>query len=265
MLAGELDIAQLLPLGLKVWEEFLCGDRVEMLSVEHVGARQLLDLYFEQLPPFSENKKSEFPDAISLLALEQWQKADGGELYLIGDDPDIKAWCESHPRMHHVPHLKEFVDLYNRTEQQLSGLAVSLFEREEDWIVSVIQDAFVECTFSYAGDWEADVENIAIASTLIDDIFVIEVDETHFVLTLNMEIKFSADISGASHGLVVEANIAKVSDLFRCKIVRRLKRNIVSVRASQGEGGNTAASPGRRAIRRLIAFTETLCRLRRKT
>jgi hypothetical protein len=33
-----------------------------------------------------------------LLALEQGQKADAGELYLIRDDPDIKAWCESHPR-----------------------------------------------------------------------------------------------------------------------------------------------------------------------
>jgi hypothetical protein len=140
VLASQLDLAQLLPLGLQVWEDFLGGGRVEMVSVEQVGARQLLDLYFEQLPPFSEKKKSEFPDAISLLALEQWQKADGGELYLIGDDPDIKAWCESYPSMHHVPHLKEFVDLYNRAEQQLSGVAVSLFEREEDWIVSVIRD-----------------------------------------------------------------------------------------------------------------------------
>jgi hypothetical protein len=199
VLASELELAQLLPLGLKVWDDFLSGGRVEMVSVEQVGARQLMDLYFEQLPPFSEKKKSEFPDAISLLALEQWQRADGGELYLIGDDPDIKAWCESHPRMHHVPHLKEFVDLYNRAEQQLSGLAISLFEREEDWIVSVIRDAFVECTFSYAGDWDADVENVAIASTLIDNISVIEVDETRFVLTLDMEIRFSADISGASH------------------------------------------------------------------
>jgi hypothetical protein len=198
-LFGELDLAELLPLGLRVWEDFVASAKVETVSVEGVDAHQLLELYFQQLPPFSDKKKSEFPDAISLLALERWQAAGGGEVYVVGGDPDIKAWCASHPRMHHVAHLKDFLDLHNRAEERLSQVAISIFEREEEAVLSAIQDAFVECNFLFAPDWEAFVENVSVASSRVDDVSVIEVNEKRFVLTLGIDIRFWADISGTRY------------------------------------------------------------------
>jgi hypothetical protein len=60
----------------------------------------------------------------------------------------------------------------------------------------VIQDAFVECSFLYAPDWEAHVENVSVVSSRVDDLSVIEVDENKFVLTLSI---FWADVSGTHY------------------------------------------------------------------
>ena len=66
-------------------------------------------------------------------------------------------------------------------------------------IDSVLQETFLECSFVYADNWEAGVENVEITSTRIDDVNVIEVDEHRFILSLDMEISFTADISGPDY------------------------------------------------------------------
>jgi hypothetical protein len=90
-----VDHARLLALGQAVWDGFVKDAKVEVVSAATVHGANLLDLYFARQPPFSDKKKSEFPDAISLLSLEQWCRSKNSPLYLVGNDPDIKAWCES--------------------------------------------------------------------------------------------------------------------------------------------------------------------------
>jgi hypothetical protein len=194
-----IEQSKFLEIGMQVWERFLADAKVEVVSASKVSAGDLLKSYFARKPPFSSEKKTEFPDAISLLSLEEWCQDKGSQLYLISDDPDLKAWCAERAGMHHVESLKTFLDLYNRAEEKLTQLALSLFEREERFFVSGIEESFSECTFVYDGDWDADVENVKITSTRVDGIDVIEVDEQHFILALEMEIRFEADISGTDY------------------------------------------------------------------
>jgi len=192
--------SHLFQLGMEVWEKFVTDAKVEVVGASAIRGTDLLDLYFAYSPPFSAAKKSEFPDAISLLSLEKWRLEKGSELYLISTDPDVKAWCEGHPGMHHIETLKEFLDLYNRAEDQLTQLALGIYEREEETITSALQESFLECTFVYANNWDADVENVAIISTRVDDVGLIEVDERRFILALVMEITFRAEVSGPDLG-----------------------------------------------------------------
>jgi hypothetical protein len=158
-----------------------------------------LQLYFSQQAPFSGKKKSEFPDAISLLSLAHWCQVNSAQLYVVGDDPDLRAWCSEHAEMYHIEDLGGFLDLYNRAEEKLSELALAIFERDEEWIVSAVEETFLECTFTYAENWDADVENVRVTATQIDGVDVIEVDEHRFVLALDMLIQFRADVSGADY------------------------------------------------------------------
>jgi len=47
--------------------------------------------------------------------------------------------------------------------------------------------------------WEADVENVAVTSTQVNGVDIIEVDEQRFVLALDMKINFRADVSGPDY------------------------------------------------------------------
>jgi hypothetical protein len=196
----QIEESHLAELGIAVWEGFLEDAKVEIVRASTVHALDLLNLYFAQLPPFSERKKAEFPDAISVLSLDQWRRdKEEQEIYLIGDDPDIKAWCNAHAGMHHIKSLNEFLDLYNRAEDKLAQLALDIFEKEKEWIDSVVDESFLECAFVFGGNWEAEVENVEVTSSSVDDVNVIEVDEHRFVLAINKAISFSADVSGPDY------------------------------------------------------------------
>ena len=194
-----LDEPKMLEAALAVWEAFLIDARVERISASSVHGPELLQLYFSKRAPFSDQKKSEFPDAISLLSLAHWCHGRTEQLYVVGDDPDLQAWCGDCAGMYHIKSLNDFLDLYNRAEEKLSEIARAIFEREEEWIVSVVEESFLECTFTYAENWEADVENVEIASTRVDGVDVIEVDEHRFILVLEMQISFRADVSGPDY------------------------------------------------------------------
>ena len=195
-----LDTAKMHEAALAVWDSFLRDAKVERISAACVQGAELLQLYFSQEPPFSAKKKSEFPDAISLLSLARWCELNAAQVYVVGDDPDLQAWCSERAGMYHVSTLNDFLDLYNRAEEKLSELVKAIFEREEDWILSAIEETFLECTFTYTENWEAYVENVRVTSTRVDNVDVIEVDEHRFVLALDMLIEFRANVSGADHG-----------------------------------------------------------------
>ncbi len=194
-----LDTARLRECAWAVWDSFLCDAQVKIVSAGAVQPSELLELYFSEKAPFSAKKKSEFPDAISLLSLADWCNSNAAQLYVIGDDPDLEAWCSQRSEMRHIKTLSDFLDLYNRAEEKLSALARAIFEREEEWIISVVNDSFLECSFTYTENWDADVENVQITSIQVDDVDVVEVDESRFVLALDVEIGFRANVSGADY------------------------------------------------------------------
>jgi hypothetical protein len=57
------------------------------------------------------NKKSEFPDSISLRKLKSLI-GDDEKIYVISDDDDLKAYCGSDPQFISVDTLDKLVDIY---------------------------------------------------------------------------------------------------------------------------------------------------------
>ncbi|MFD6211418.1 PIN domain-containing protein [Peribacillus sp. NPDC060253] len=54
----------------------------------------IFKMYFKDIPPFSKKKRDEFPDAFSLVALENWFKRQDEKVRIVSDDGDLKNYCE---------------------------------------------------------------------------------------------------------------------------------------------------------------------------
>lgn len=92
----------------------------EKISVDHgVSLRRLHDLYFASEAPFSSKneKKNEFPDAISLLSLEHWAQEAGGFLLAVSSDGDWARFASQSDHIICVPQLARALNLFNRDYQ----------------------------------------------------------------------------------------------------------------------------------------------------
>ncbi|MFH1813892.1 MAG: PIN domain-containing protein [Pseudomonadota bacterium] len=83
-------------------------------SSEHVSIAQLLGMYFESQAPFegAGDKKSEFPDALALLALEAWAEHNSLNVLAVSTDKGWKSFAKNHLRIHVVDSLSDAISLF---------------------------------------------------------------------------------------------------------------------------------------------------------
>lgn len=83
-------------------------------DAEHVDTSKIFDAYFAVEPPFGAGaKKSEFPDALALFALEDVAVKRGKDIIIVSKDKDWNAYCETSKRLHLVPDIERALSLMN--------------------------------------------------------------------------------------------------------------------------------------------------------
>ncbi|MEN2432179.1 PIN domain-containing protein [Comamonas sp. F1-6] len=89
-------------------EIFECG--------QYVSVTSLLQKYFANHAPFSETgkKKSEFPDAIVLMAIDSWASQEGFKVIAVTKDDDWKNYCEASDNLICLDDLSEVLAILNR-------------------------------------------------------------------------------------------------------------------------------------------------------
>lgn len=193
------------------WEEFLHASRAELVDIEGISISHLLDLYFNNHPPFHDKKKkSEFPDAIFLLALEQYAKARNNALiYVIANDKGVFKYCESSTLLEHIWTAEQFLDRFN-SPKPLSHLIKAAIRRNEEALCRQFRD-FVEIVgiSNHATRW--------VNSRVID----------HQISDLTLSVVSTLDIHSDNHaevelGFLMNLEVVVVGpDLFRDSYIGR--------------------------------------------
>ncbi|WP_316234271.1 PIN domain-containing protein [Bradyrhizobium sp. SZCCHNR1098] len=74
-------------------DDFLSRSRSIEVPLD-IDVNAVFEDYFQQRPPFSNKKKSEFPDAVVVHALRRWCNSKFCKAYVVSADPDMKACCD---------------------------------------------------------------------------------------------------------------------------------------------------------------------------
>jgi len=180
--------------------------RVE--CADHLDISSLLKQYFSNKAPFSESgkKKNEFPDAITLMAIEQWAESNDKSVLAIAQDPDWSRYCEESKRLVCISDLSDGLALFNkanapyaflsRLEAELeSGIAHQFLDGVASRLSSVL-DGFTpdQDADSYL-HWEPEGSNGWFDSFYFtsNEFRIIESDEEYIVLEAKAAITVEAE------------------------------------------------------------------------
>lgn len=125
-------------------------------SDEYVTVDRLMHSYFNSDPPFAAtgSKKHEFPDAVTLLAIEAWAKEENGLVLAVSTDRDWESFCSQ------SNHIELLGDL---------STALSLFQ---------IQDASQACEHLHERYQRGEISEInqRVAYAISDELEAIDLD-----------------------------------------------------------------------------------------
>lgn len=137
--------------------------RGEILAVDIPGmAGKLFDRYFSGEPPFEvkKEKKSEFPDAASLLALEEYARANQCRGIVASGDGGVEAFCQNSDWLYCVKKLDALTSLFSATEEESDKILKPVASLLSD-VKSKISKDLYEAVDEYLGECSWDVEVVS--------------------------------------------------------------------------------------------------------
>lgn len=179
----------------KQFNDFIDNSKALIIPLQAVSVDKLLEGYFQVVPPFSNGKKSEFPDAINLLALDNWCTTNSEQMYVISTDNDLVDYCKDNVGLHCLDSIDSFLNLVTSSDEYRHNFVVNLAEKLFENIEDSISENFEDHGFSLENE-DGSVEYINVLSVeLEDEINVIELEEASATLQFEVIVTFEAEIS----------------------------------------------------------------------
>lgn len=113
-------------------DEFVKNSACEILDdTSLVDVATIFGAYFGRLPPFSHGKKTEFPDALALHALDRAATDRGTGFLVVSEDGDWQAFCEESQQLYLVPKVEKALSLINDLPLRLRKAVIAWFADDQ--------------------------------------------------------------------------------------------------------------------------------------
>jgi predicted nucleic acid-binding protein len=158
----------------------------------------LCESYFQEKPPFSGKKKSEFPDAIVLSSLRDWSSQKGKKVYAVSGDQDFKASCGSEGNLIHAGSLADVISMATVTKRVQDDLLMFLDNSKS--LKSRLSEELRGSPVKVRGIHATDVEDITgnvddVSDVSITHLNVISQAGSEFVCEIQVEADLALDLT----------------------------------------------------------------------
>jgi hypothetical protein len=178
------------------FDAYLRRAQADTIDLANADAENIFDSYFNLKPPFSEgNKKSEFPDAFAIQALERWCENHDEMVYAVSGDRDWRNACASSKRLIHLASLDSFLDLVTQQQQALHEKVRELYATSMAKIIDAIKLDFSNRGFYVQGE-QGEVEDLKVWEvTLLDNVAVLAIGEVEAAIGVSADVEYTARIT----------------------------------------------------------------------
>ena len=159
---------------------------------------KLIDLYFNNQAPFSEQKKHEFPDAIIILTIDKWSLENNKLPLVVTNDKGMSCFYTKND----INFFDKISDVTNllvteNPENDLLEIYNDKLEVIKEKIIDEIKyhDDFILYSYDHIDDIE--VSNIEINNVLLNktDVINIDINDSIIRLEVDLQIDFSLNAS----------------------------------------------------------------------
>ena len=175
---------------------FLNEINATVLPTSEVSIDAVFDKYFGKRPPFGEGKKkSEFPDAFAIGAIEVWCKKNDERMYIVSSDGDLKEYCETSDCLIALNQLAEFISVIESHHyEDLVHSVNMLLNKNQDAIKEAIAESFRNQSF-WIEDQDGDVNEVSVNELEVSEMLILEVTQDSAFVLVDVETNFSADLT----------------------------------------------------------------------
>jgi hypothetical protein len=176
------------------YQGFLEQFSVVELGYEGVDLGRIMSLYDWQLPPFSERKKAEFPDAIAVASILHYQSSHDDPIAVISKDSDFQSVCDQHAQLLYFPSLAAFAEALNSEDARVEAIQIALANNDDE-VRKSIDDAFRDSGFYIEADWDGDVSDPEILEFESIDYHVVGIGQDTCTIAFDAVVIYAAHVS----------------------------------------------------------------------
>lgn len=181
----------------EVFQSFMTESKTVVADLKKVDAEEIFRRYFEQEPPFQDGKKKdEFPDAFSLAAVESVLNL-GEECYVVSEDGDLRAFCNSNKRFILVEDIGKLLDIYNSHDVERSSFIKSYVASHTDAIKKAVEDQINDAELYNNSTWEdSEVTSHNVIEVGDFDPEIIHIDDESCLVSSDVKVRCLVEVEG---------------------------------------------------------------------
>ena len=156
---------------LTLYDNFKKDLKVEIIPIRNVDIDKVFDKYFKSLPPFSQNKKEEFPDAFALESLIDFS-AQNGKLKVVTADTDWVNVCREMQIDVFDTILAALTDFSTDVRKEVD--TISFVELNSEYLIYILKTAFDDYVYKLSyhyDDSELIGSSIEVKKITMDGVF----------------------------------------------------------------------------------------------
>jgi len=180
------------------FENFIFDNSINIISSTFEQSR-LIDLYFNNKAPFTEQKKNEFPDAIIILTIEKWSFENNKIPLVVSNDKGMQLYS-SEKNLEFFEKISDVTNLLLTEDPNIVLLEIynDKLEQIKEKIIENIkfyEDDFILYSYDHIDDIE--VDNVKIQDITLNKIDIIDIntDNNIIQLEIDLQIEFSLNAS----------------------------------------------------------------------
>jgi|GEM_PF-4420835 len=205
------------------WQRFRDRLECEDIDCSMVSVPEVIGWYSQVQPPFSPQKRKEFPDAFALAALRDHAAASRRPIAVVSTDADFKAFCSAVSSLRFYPDLDQLTSemVEDAVPERRFARAVVLAEHAIPALVSRILAVFPDRGFANEqapGDEDDTVENVVATGCELtaEDIRVVAITSAGFEVSFRAEVTFTADVAYSDPDSWVNMGEGDIMYLHKC-------------------------------------------------